>query len=142
MIPLGAALDFMRGKWWLLGVGAALIFALIQWGNARHWEKRYLQQVALIERAKVAAAEQYAANEKRLAEATADYAARAAAAEPIILHSRETVTRYAETPAGAAPCLATDRVDGVRRDREALFAGDDTSAAERGAGAVQALPAP
>lgn len=145
MIPalaLGSALDFMRGKWWLLGLAAVLIFALIQWGNARHWEKRYLQQVAVMEAARRASAEQLAANERRLSDATTAFAARSAEREPIIVHSRDTVREYAQTEAGAAQCLDTGRVDGVRASRDALFAGDDPRSPGGGAGAVPALPAP
>lgn len=142
MIPIGAALDFMRGRWWLLGVVAAMAFALFQWGNARHWEKRYLQQVAIMEAAKRASADQLAANEHRLAEATTSFAAQAAQREPIIIHSRDTVREYAQTEAGAAQCLDAGRVDGVRASRDALFARDDPRGPGSGDGAVPPLPAP
>ncbi|RYG90102.1 MAG: hypothetical protein EON59_00540 [Alphaproteobacteria bacterium] len=145
MIPplaIGAALDFMRGKWWILPAAALALWALIERGNARHFEKLHLQDAALIERAKRESAEQLAKNERRVADATADYAARAVAQEPIILKSRETIREYAQTPAGAAQCLDAARADGVRASRNALFAGDDTGAAQGGSGAVQALPSP
>lgn len=126
----------MRGKWWTVAVGVAMLFGLIHWSNAHHWEKRYLQQVALIEAAKREAAEQKAANEKRVAAATSDYAERLASIQPIVVRSRDTVREYAQTEAGRAECLPADRVAGVQRDREALFSGANPGAPESSTRAV------
>ncbi|RYG88815.1 MAG: hypothetical protein EON59_03225 [Alphaproteobacteria bacterium] len=145
MIPaigIGAALDFMRGKWWILPVAVLAVLLVLAKGDARHWEKQALACERRIEIAKREAAEQLAANERRVSDATADYAARTAAAEPIIIRSRDIVREYAQTEAGAAQCLDAARVDGVRRDREGLFAGSDPAATEGGSGAVQTRPAP
>ncbi|MFV0922722.1 hypothetical protein ACR720_04445 [Sphingomonas parapaucimobilis] len=53
---------------------------------------------------------------QRLAAAAQAYSATLAARQPIIIHSRDTVTRYAQTDAGRALCRAPDRV----RDIDAL----------------------
>lgn len=68
---------------------------------------------------------------ERQATAAQAYAVTLAARQPIIIHSRDTVTRYAQTPDGRALCLPADRVRGAQADRDALFA-DPTGAAERG----------
>lgn len=52
------------------------------------------------------------------ASAAQTYAATLAARQPIIIHSKDTVTRYAQTDAGRALCRAPDRV----RDIDALDA--------------------
>lgn len=142
MLSLGAALGLMRGKWWIIPVAVLGLLLVLAKADARHWEKLAKACEMRIEVAKREAAEQAAANQKRLADATADFAARTAAAEPIILRSRETIREFSQTDAGRAQCLDASRVDGVRRDREALFASDDPGAPERGAGAVPAGPAP
>lgn len=58
---------------------------------------------------------------RQLATAAQSYAATLAARQPIIIHSRDTVTRYAQTPDGRALCLPADRVRGAQADRDALF---------------------
>ena len=52
------------------------------------------------------------------ASAAQTYAATLAARQPLIIHSKDTVTRYAQTDAGRALCRAPDRV----RDIDALDA--------------------
>ena len=141
MIPalaIGSALDFMRGKWWMVLVAGLLVWVVIEKGNARHWEKRALNCEQRIEIAKREAAEQAAANSKRLADATADYAARESSRQPIILTSKETVREYAQTPAGASQCLDAGRVSGID-DLDARIA---ASAPSGGPGAVPANPGP
>ena len=64
---------------------------------------------------------------QQLATAAQTYAATLAVRQPIIIHSRDTVTRYAQTPDGRALCLPADRVRGAQTDRDALF-GDPTGA--------------
>ena len=62
------------------------------------------------------------------------YAAALAARQPLIIHSKDTVTRYAQTDAGRALCRAPDRV----RDIDALDAllARDPAAPSRSGGAV------
>lgn len=132
-LGIGAFLDFMRGRWWIVPVAVCLVFALVQWGNARHHEKIALNRKLLIEEMRREAAEQRAKNEKRVADATTDYAERLASVQPIIIRSRDTVKEYAQTEAGRAPCLDAARVDGVRRDRESLFADPRTTESRTGA---------
>jgi hypothetical protein len=55
---------------------------------------------------------------RQQATAAQTYAATLAAREPIILHSKETVTRYAQTDAGRVLCRDAERV----RDIDALEA--------------------
>ena len=82
------------------------------------------------------AAKQEAANNGRLATAADGYAQRTAALQPIILHSKDTVTTYAQTPAGRVSCLGADRVHGIDDLDATLF----TPAAAAGSvGAVQPL---
>lgn len=75
---------------------------------------------------------------QQLTTATQTYAASLAARQPIIIHSRDTVTRYAQTPDGRALCLPADRVRDIQADRDALFA-DPAGAAQAGRGAVPAV---
>ena len=55
---------------------------------------------------------------RQQAAAVLTYAAALAARQPLIIHSKDTVTRYAQTDAGRALCRAPDRV----RDIDALDA--------------------
>lgn len=55
---------------------------------------------------------------QRQAAAAQTYAAALAARQPLIIHSKDTVTRYAQTDAGRAVCRDVDRV----RDIDALDA--------------------
>lgn len=68
------------------------------------------------------------------AAAAQTYAATLAARQPLIIHSKDTVTRYAQTDAGRALCRAPDRV----RDIDALDAllARDPPAPGRSGGAV------
>ncbi len=72
---------------------------------------------------------------QRQAAAAQTYAATLAARQPIIIQSRDTVTRYAQTSDGRSLCLPADRVRGAQADRAALFA-DPAEAAERGGSVV------
>ena len=71
---------------------------------------------------------------QQLASASQSYAATLAARQPFIIHSKDTVTRYAQTDAGRALCRAPDRV----RDIDALDAllARDPAAPSRSGGAV------
>jgi hypothetical protein len=68
------------------------------------------------------AEEQKAAWADGIAHAAQDYAQRLSDRQPIILHSKDTVTQYAQTPAGRVPCLAADRVHGIDQLDEGLAA--------------------
>ena len=76
----------------------------------------------------------------RLASAAQGYAADLAKRQPIILRSRDTVTRYEQTDAGRALCLAADRVRGAAADRDALFA-EPPRSTEGGGGPVPSISA-
>lgn len=119
------------------------ILLLAVWG----WRVDQLRAVHLLDltkergdrRAEVAeakrdAASAEAAHADRIATATERYAAAMADRQPIILHSKDTVTRYAQTDAGRALCRAPDRV----RDIDALDAllAHDPAAPSRSGGAV------
>lgn len=80
-------------------------------------------------------AQKEAAGATRMAQAADAYAVRTASVQPLIVRSTDTVTRYAETPAGRAVCAAPDRVHGIDQLDADLFA---PAAAARGARAVQA----
>lgn len=60
-------------------------------------------------------------NANRTNSAVASYADRTAALQPIVVRSTDTVTRYAETPAGRAACAAPDRVSGIDQLDAQLF---------------------
>lgn len=113
---------------WKFLAGAGLLafagFLVIIHGNSRAHEG------ALQERSKwqaeqlahaTASADTRVADAQRVTAAVADYADRAAALQPIILRSHDTVTTYAQTPAGAAHCLSADRVLGLDAYDRALF---------------------
>lgn len=113
----------------LAGAGAlALALGLagaLAWmhGNARYQagmlSERAAWQAAVAERERQLAA-QRAALERRATAAAEAYAARLAAQEPVVLRSHDTVIKYAATPAGAALCLAADRVRGIEADAAEL----------------------
>lgn len=77
------------------------------------------------------------AHVQRVAAAAASYADQAAARDPIIIRSTDTVRTYAQTDAGRARCLGPDRVRGIAEDRAALHP-EDTGSPARGADAVPA----
>ncbi|WP_156680080.1 hypothetical protein [Sphingomonas profundi] len=78
-----------------------------------------------------ASAERAAADARRGEAAASTYAARTAALQPIILRSKDTVTTYAQTPAGRTPCLAADRVHGLDELDRDLFTPPDPAGAAR-----------
>lgn len=83
--------------------------------------------------AQLASAQHDLANANRTTAAVATYADKTAALQPLIVRSTDTVTRYAETPAGRATCAAADRVSGIDQLDASLF-----PAAGARAGAVPA----
>jgi len=135
-------LIWLLANWkWLLGAAASValtIALLFARADAAHWHKIADNQALLIAKAKQEAAEQAEANAKRLADATADYAAKLGSIQPIIVRSTDTVREYAKTDAGRAPCLAAVRASGVQQDRQALFPASTPTPAQSSAGAVQA----
>lgn len=94
-----------------------------------------LENRAAIAEQKRADTEANAANAIRWGQAANDFATRQAALKPLIVHSTDTVTRYAETPAGRAPCLGADRVRGID-DLDASLAAPTAPA-----GGQEAMPA-
>lgn len=106
------------------GIIALLSFLLWLYGHSKYLEGRNE------ERAKWEAAQQVADKEiLRLnvalvtsqLTAMTSYQEKLSAQEPIILHDRQTIERFAATPAGAVQCLDPDRVRGI-----------EDAAAERG----------
>ncbi|MGO1303957.1 MAG: hypothetical protein ACTMKV_04145 [Sphingomonas parapaucimobilis] len=83
-----------------------------------HERAAWSATIADAEKARLADEARFA---QRLATAAQTYASTLAARQPIIIHSRDTVTRYAQTPDGRALCLPADRVRGAQADRNALF---------------------
>jgi len=59
-------------------------------------------------------------NERRVTAAVATFADKITALQPVIVRSTDTVTKYAQTPAGAVECLSADRVHGIDADAAAL----------------------
>ena len=112
--------------WKLLGGGIALAlagFLIIQFGNARYHagelEERTVWQALSIQREQQHG-EDRLVDEQRVTAAVSGYADRLAAMEPVILHSTNTVKEYAQTAAGAAPCLGADRVRGIEQNATLL----------------------
>lgn len=109
----------------LAGAGALALALALAWlyGAARH------DTGELAERVKwkdvVAAKERELAalrigNEQRVTAAVASFADKMTALQPVIVRSTDTVTKYAQTPAGAVECLSADRVHGIDADAAAL----------------------
>lgn len=127
------------------GAGALALAVALAWlhGNARfnagELAERAVWLTDSVAAERVMAAREVAA-ERRAAVASEAFADRLASFEPIVLRSHDTVTRYAQTPAGAAACLAAERVRGIEADAAALglAAADPAS----GGDAVRANPDP
>ena len=133
----------MLRNWKLIAGGLALaalaITLLVAKADARHWHKQADNYRLQIEVARREASDAAAANATRGAQAADAFAARAAALQPLIVRSTDTVRTYAETPAGRAACLDADRVRGL----DALDASLAVPAAPGGgAGAVRADASP
>lgn len=130
--------------WWKLLAGAVVIalagLFLWRFGDAKYnagelaervrWKDVTIQHQKEVEKLELAnAASKVAAVE--------NYADRLAGIQPIVVRSKETVTHYAETPAGRIMCLAPERLLGIEQDRTALFPGY-SFAAPASVGAVPA----
>jgi hypothetical protein len=113
--------------WKIGGAAAALLAAYLlvtMYGGARYksgkadeaaaWQK----QVAAQERNM---ADLRAENERLGAAALNKYVERIETFKPVLVTNKETVTRYAQTPAGAVQCLSAERVLGITETRTALF---------------------
>lgn len=137
MMAVEGALSFLWRHWrivgWALSVAAMGIALMLAHANARHFKKLFENREQIIREMKLAAAEQEAANKARIADAAKEYADRAAALQPIIVRSKETVHAYAQTPAGRAVCLDAGRVRDIEAFDSAL---NDPPASGRSAGAV------
>lgn len=132
------ALSLLRRFW-----PALIVLALGLWAaRLDHLRADHLQTltneraawsaaVADAEKARLADQARFA---QQQAGAAQTYAATLAARQPLIIHSKDTVTRYAQTDAGRALCRASDRV----RDIDALDAllDRDLAAPSRSGGAV------
>lgn len=109
----------------LAGAGALALALALAWmhGNARYDAGQSAEAAKW--QAAIAAKERQIADlrvgqERRVADATAAFADRIMAMRPVIVRSTDTVTKYAQTPAGAALCLSADRVLGIDADAAAL----------------------
>lgn len=121
VIPGGGWIVLVKRHWkaalGLVGFVGLGIMLLMARADARHWREAAEHEKAAhaldIAQAKAAAEKQRADDADRIARASDAYAARAAALQPLIVHSTNEVTRYAETPAGAVLCRDPDRVRAV-----------------------------
>lgn len=96
------------GPWLVIAVLSLLLQRA--WGKLDHAE---MQAKVDIGAAQLGAAKAETASTKTLLSAVQTFADRTAALKPLVVRSTDTVTRYAETPAGRASCLAADRVSGI-----------------------------
>ena len=139
------ALALLRRFWWaipIIALAAALLITRETLADRTATLTAERQAwTAEIDRAERQRAEIEKRNADRLAQATATYADRLAAREPIILRSTNTVREYAKTDAGRLRCRGADRVRAI----DALDAelADPAPSTSSGAGAVRAdAPAP
>ena len=107
------------------GAGALALAVALAWmhGNARFAAGELAERAVWLE-GSVKSERELAAREvsaeRRAANAAASFADQLVRIEPIVLRSSDTVTRYAQTPAGAVACLGADRVHGIEADAAAL----------------------
>ena len=125
-------------------VMALLAFLVVIYGNSREHggklEERLKWNAAVAERdAKIAKLNLENANAPRIA--AENYAKRIERFEPIIVRSTETVTRFAQTPAGRVLCLDSERVRGIEETASLLGFPAPTATGSAG-GTVPANAAP
>ncbi|WP_112383579.1 hypothetical protein [Sphingomonas carotinifaciens] len=112
-----AALALLRRFWWaipIIGLAAALLVTRETLADRTATLTAERQAwTAEIDRAERQRAEIEKRNADRLVQATATYADRLAAREPIILRSTNTVREYATTDAGRLRCRGADRVRAI-----------------------------
>ena len=107
------------------GAGALALAVALAWmhGNARFAAGELAERAVWLE-GSVKSERELAAREvsaeRRAANAAASFADQLVRIEPIVLRSSDTVTRYAQTPAGAAACLDAGRLRGIEADAAAL----------------------
>lgn len=119
-------------KWF--GIGSLIAIALLTaaLGITRNTLHNVRQANKLAEQTRIAvAAKREVAWQAKLSDERGRYAADMANRQPIILHSKDTVTRYAQTPAGKSACLDANRVRGIDG-----FDTDIATTASRGSAAV------
>ncbi len=112
-----AVLALLRRFWWaipIIGLAAALLVTRETLADRTATLTAERQAwTAEIDRAERQRAEIEKRNADRLVQATATYADRLAAREPIILRSTNTVREYATTDAGRLRCRGADRVRAI-----------------------------
>lgn len=133
----------VRRCWWavpmLVLAGLALTFRAQRDDTRQTLTTERAAWTHSIDQADRARADQERGFAVAIAKALDRQAARTAAREPIILHSTNTVRKYAQTDAGRARCLDAGRVRGLDAFHAAL-AGADPGAADSGAQGVRADP--
>lgn len=109
--------------WWVklvpYTVIAALFAALMVTRSTLHNVR--MDNALAAETVKATIAEQQAKWAQDGKAAAETYAKALADRQPIILRSTNEVTKYAQTPAGRAPCAAPDRVQGIDALDASLF---------------------
>ncbi|NJC33846.1 hypothetical protein GGR88_001320 [Sphingomonas jejuensis] len=125
--------------WGRLAIGAVatalIVFLLLRFGDAREEAGRLEERAAWHEaqaEAERENAEVRVAAERRVTAAVQTYADKVARIAPIVVRATDTVTRYAETPAGRELCLPAERVRGI----QALDAELNAAARDPGQGAA------
>lgn len=120
-------------KWFGIGSLIAITLLTAALGITRNTLSNVRKDNRLAEQARIAeAAKRELVWAQTAAAATDRYAADLRNRQPLIIRSKDTVTRYAQTPDGRALCLAPDRVRGID--------GFDTDIATTTAGGVAAVP--
>jgi len=138
-MTVAGGIALLRRFWWavpMIGLLVALHFTRATLAD----RTATLKAERLAMSAEIAKSEQLRSDaEKRFAvqqtTALTTFADRLANREPIILRSTDTARTYAQTAAGRAACLPSDRVRGIDALDAELFAGDPASAS-RGQEAV------
>lgn len=116
-------------RYFLAGVGIFGVLALAGFLLTRYGAARY-EAGELAERGKWKDAaikhEQLVAGlerrwGERVSEAQSLHVQRIETIRPVVVTNKETVVRYAQTPAGRSQCLAPERVLGIEQTRTGLF---------------------
>lgn len=119
-------------RWFGIGSLIAITLLTAALGITRNTLHNVRQANKLAEQTRIAvAAKREAAWQAKLSDERGRYATDLANRQPIILHSKDTVTRYAQTPAGKSACLDANRVRGIDG-----FDTDIATTAARGSAAV------
>lgn len=117
----GTPLGWVRLGWklfpWVAIAGLAAT-VLVQHGQLDHI---HMQAKVDAGAAQLASAQHDLVDANRTSAAVQSYADRVRDLQPVVIRSTDTVTRYASTAAGRAPCAAPDRVLGIDALDQALF---------------------